>query len=178
MKTIVYLSLLAVMFITGCSGMSAQEEPATRQILSKDGNFFVWEHLDRHYVIGSEASNAKFKKSPHLPYAKTILGAGPSGETVVYEINKKDGAYAERLMDTYEKTPFLVESKGDNYFVYKVHGRYYVVGNEATRDKLVKNGHIPYAKTILGAGPNGETVVFEIDKKEPELTEKLMKMFK
>ena len=178
MKKIAYLCLVALLFITGCSGMSAKEESATQQIVEKDGNFFVWEHLDRHYVIGSEASNAKFKKSPHLPYAKTILGAGPQGETVVYEINKKDSSYVERLMETYEKTPFLVESKGDDYFVYKVHGRYYVVGNEATREKLVKNGHIPYAKTILGAGPGGATVVYEIDKKKPEMTAKLMKMFK
>ena len=176
MKKIAYLCLLAVIFITGCSGMSVQEEPVTKQIVSKGGNFFVWEHLERHYVIGNEISNTKFAKSPHLPYARTILGAGPNGETVVFEINKKDSSYVERLMETYEKTPFLVASKGDDYFVYKVHGRYYVVGNKATREKLVKNGHIPYAKTILGAGPHGETVVYEIDKKKPELTERLMNM--
>ncbi len=58
MKKIVYLCLVAAMFIAGCSGMSTQEEPVTTQILSKDGNFFVWQHLGRHYVLGSQVSMA------------------------------------------------------------------------------------------------------------------------
>ncbi len=178
MKKIVYLCLVAAMFIAGCSGMSTQEEPVTTQILSKDGNFFVWQHLGRHYVLGSQESNAKFAKAPHMPYARTILGAGPNGETVAFEIKKKDDAYTDRLVETYNRTPFLLESKGDNYFVYKYNGRIYVVGSTKTNEKFQSSPHLPLTRTLLGAGPNGETVIFEFDKKNPEMTDRLEKTFK
>ncbi len=177
MKKIVFLCLVAVMFIAGCSGMSAKEESVTKQILSKDGNFFVWQHLGRHYVLGSEMSNAKFAKSPNMPYARTILGAGPNGETVAFEIVKKDDAYTERLIETYNHTPFLLASKGDNYFVYKYNGRIYVIGSAKTNQKFQANPHLPLTKTLLGAGPNGETVIFEFDKNDPKATDRLIKTY-
>jgi hypothetical protein len=179
MKKVIFSLLAVTLFVSGCTGIAAKQEamnePMRKQIMEKDGNFYLWQNDGRHYVIGSQEMNEKFKKNGHIPYAKTVLGAGPNGETVVYEINKKDTAYVERLMKTYEETPFEIAKKGD-ISVYKKDGRIYVLGTDATRDKFIKNGHIPYAKTVLGAGPNGETIIYEIDKDNPELTEKLMKM--
>lgn len=165
------------MFVSGCSGMSAKEEPITKQIMSKGGNFFVWEHLGRHYVIGSEESNAKFAKAPVMPYAKTVLGAGPDGQTVVYEIKKKDDAYTGRLIETYNHTPFLINSNDKDYFVYKYNGRIYVIGETVTNQKFQATPHLPLTKTLLGAGPNGETVIFAFSKKNPEMTDRLVKQF-
>jgi len=173
--------VMVMMFValTGCAGTTKQADVDTPQLLlSKENNFFVYDYMDRHYVVGSEESSAKFAAHGHMPYAKTVLGAGPHGETVVYEIAKKDPNLAERLMETYQKTPFLVESKGDNYAVYKHMNRLYVVGSKESSEKFAAHGHMPYAKTVLGAGPAGETVVFEIDKKDPNLAERLMEMFK
>ncbi len=171
--------LTACLLISGCSGKAAKEESVSRQIVSKDGNFFVWQHAGRHYVLGSDASNKKFASTHVIPIAKTHLGAGPAGETVVFELDKKDASYVERLKETYEKTPFLIAGKGDTYFVYKCNGRIYVLGDPATRDKLVNNGSIPYAKTIIGAGPNGETVIYETNnKKDAKMTERLVSMYK
>jgi hypothetical protein len=53
-----------------------------------------------------------------------------------------------------------------------------VVGSKESREKFAAHGHMPYAKTVLGAGPAGETAVFEINKKDPKMVERLMKMFK
>ncbi len=177
MKKLVYLLLVVALFVSGCSGMSAKEEPVTRQIIARDGNFFVWEHLGRHYVIGSEESNVKFAKAPHLPYARTILGAGPNGETAVFEIKKKDDAYTDRLIKSYNHTPFLLESNNNDYFVYKCNGRIYVIGQAATNEKFMTTPHLPLTRTILGAGPNGETVIFEFNKKTPEMTDRLVEKF-
>ncbi|SHJ17330.1 hypothetical protein SAMN02745165_01690 [Malonomonas rubra DSM 5091] len=173
--------MMVMMFValTGCASTAKQVDVDTPQmLLSKEGNFFVYDYLDRHYVVGSEESSEKFAAHGHMPYAKTVLGAGPHGETVVFEIAKKDPNLTERLMSTYERTPFLVESKGDDYAVYKYMNRLYVVGSKESSEKFAAHGHMPYAKTVLGAGPAGETVVFEINKKEADLTERLMKMFK
>lgn len=175
--------VMVMMFValTGCAGTAKQadvESNSPQLQLSKEGNFFVYDYMDRHYVVGSEEMSKKFAAHGHLPYTKTILGGGPHGETVVYEVAKKDPSVAERLMATYEKTPFLVESKGDDFTVYKYMNRLYVVGSKESSEKFAAHGHMPYAKTVLGAGPAGETVVFEINKKDPTLAERLMKMFK
>jgi len=179
MKKMLIVMVMMVVALSGCAGTSKQAEMnSPHQLLSKEGNFFVYDYMDRHYVVGSEEMSKKFAAHGHLPYTKTILGAGPHGETVVYEVAKKDPSLAERLMATYEKTPFLVESKGDDYTVYKYMNRLYVVGSKESSEKFAAHGHMPYAKTVLGAGPAGETVVFEINKKDPKLVEKLMKQFK
>jgi len=177
MKKLVYLMLAVTLFAAGCTGSTAKEETVTKQIMAKDGNFFVWQHLGRHYVLGSEESNRKFAQSPNMPYARTILGAGPNGETVAFEIKKKDDAYTERLIETYNHTPFLIERKEDNYFVYKYNGRIFVLSDAKTNDKFQTTPHLPLTKTILGAGPQGETVIFEFNKKKPEETDRLIKTY-
>lgn len=64
-----------------------------------------WEFLanGRIYVIGNAASADSFANSPHLPYTKTYIGAGPSGETVIVEIDKDDAALADRLSASFEQ---------------------------------------------------------------------------
>ena len=46
------------------------------------------------------------------------------------------------------------------------------------KDFFLKNHMIPLTKTLLGAGPSGETVVFEFDKKNPAMTDQLIEQFK
>lgn len=72
----------------------------------------------------------------------------------------------------------LVDMEGNNYFVWEKAGRIYVLGQETTNQSFVENFHLPYARTLLGAGPNGETVVFEIDKKNPQLADRLEQAFR
>jgi hypothetical protein len=147
------------------------------KIMTGDNGFTVWAYSDRHYVTASEKMNKMFAEHHHLPYTKTILGAGPHGETVVFEVDKKNDAFADGLIEKYNRIPFVVESKGDHYSVYKYNGRIYVIGDPETRDAFVKNHHLPYTKTLLGAGPGGETVIFEVDKKDPTFAEKLIEEY-
>ncbi len=64
-----------------------------------------WEFLanGRIYVIGNAASADSFTESPHLPYTKTYIGAGPSGETVIVEIDQDDAALVDRLSAAFEQ---------------------------------------------------------------------------
>lgn len=170
--------MLGLLVVAGCATTGKQAENAGPQEVYKAEGIIVWAHADRHYVTGSEKMHKMFAEHQHLPYTKTILGAGPNGETVVYEVAKKDPAFVEALMDKYNSIPFLVTSKGDTYNVYKYNGRIYVIGDPKTRDFFVEHQHLPYTKTLLGAGPGGETVIFEVNKKDPAFAEKLMKMYK
>lgn len=140
-------------------------------------NYNVWKYNGRIYVIGSDKVNETFKKHKHMPYTKTILGLGPAGETVIFEVNKKDPAFAEQLIEKYNSKPYLVTSS-QNYFVWKYNGRIYVIGSTKTNDTFVKHKHMPYTKTILGLGPGGETVIFEVNKKDAAFTEKLINQYK
>jgi len=179
MKKTLMLVLLLGFFVSGCATtVKNAQTMVPEKVYSGQNSFTVWEYADRYYVTGNEEMNQKFAEHHHLPYTKTILGAGPQGQTVVFEVDKKDAAYVEKLMDTYNNVPFLVENKDDNYFVYKCQSRIYVIGNPKTRDFFVEHKMLPLTKTVLGAGPGGETVVFEADKKDPKFAEKLMTLFK
>ena len=74
-------------------------------------------------------------------------------------------------------TPQLVKSAGNDFHLYRNQGRYYVIGSEQTLATYLTTGHIPYTLTLPGAGPMGETVVFEIDKNKPRHVEYLQKVF-
>jgi hypothetical protein len=83
----------------------------------------------------------------------------------------------ERLQEMYESTPHLVAREGEDYFVYHHQGRYCVVGSTKMRIKFIGSGHLPYTRTVIGGGPQGKTVVFEVNKKKPEYVERLMTQF-
>jgi hypothetical protein len=53
----------------------------------------------------------------------------------------------------------------------------FVIGDKKMSEKFEAHKHLPYARTILGAGPNGETVIFQVDKKNPALTERIQSVF-
>ncbi len=74
--------------------------------------------------------------------------------------------------------PMLITSNGNDYHVYKHEGRLYVIGSPEMSKQFAEQGHLPLTRTVLGAGPNGETVVYEIKKKEPAYTDRLVAQFK
>ena len=143
---------------------------------SNNTDFFVYAHNKRIYVVGSKEMAEKFEKQHHLPYTRTILGLGPKGETVVFEVNKKKPEYVARIQKKYENTPALLIS-GDSFWVWKYDGRVFVIGDGKTNDAFQANHHLPYTRTILGLGPQGETVIFEVQKKKPEFVDALQKKY-
>lgn len=128
-------------------------------------------HDGRLYVIGDEDTLSSFLTTHHLPYTRTLIGAGPDGQTVVLEVSKKDEAFNERLFDTYsERHPFYREIPHN--------GRIYVVGSQDALSSFLTTHHLPYTRTLIGDGPNGETVVLEISKKDQEYNERLYNTYR
>jgi len=56
-------------------------------------------------------------------------------------------------------------------------GRVYVLGTEDGHARFAASGEIPYAHTRIGSGPNGETLVFEVDKEGDELRDRLVRHY-
>jgi|GEM_PF-1207257 len=137
-----------------------------------DAELLVCRYNNRLYVMGEEKMRDFFMAHQHLPYTKTHLGAGPAGETVVFQVQKSDAAFAENLIERFEHIAWKLESN-DIYTAWKYQGRIYVIGDEAMNTKFATLKHLPYTKTLLGAGPAGETVIFQVAKKDPRFAEKL-----
>ncbi len=178
--------VIALLLVVVCSGCAAGKVSKPVEVSASESLLPVavesegvhgWKYQGRIFVIGNEKTNQAFQEHKHLPYTKTLIGAGPMGETVVFEVDKKDPALAESLVAAFESTPFLLES-AQGYNVWKYKGRIYVIGNEKTNEAFKQHKHLPYTKTLIGAGPMGETVVFEVDKKDPALAERLVATFK
>lgn len=149
------------------------EAKAGPEVLFKKHDAVFFKHDGRLYIV-SEAMAAKFEKHGHLPYARTKIGEGPQGETLVFEINKKNPSVLENLEKAYAETPILLSQQGDDFYVFAKDGRKVIIGSSSMAEKFQKHGHIPYAKTLIGAGAQGETLVYEIDKKNPAMTDRLM----
>ena len=54
------------------------------------------------FIIAAPEMAKKFKGSGHLPYTRTVIGGGPQGKTVVFEVNKEKPEYVERLMTQFQ----------------------------------------------------------------------------
>ena len=63
------------------------------------------------------------------------------------------------------------------FSVYKYKERLYVISNPETIASFKATGHLPFTKTFIGAGPNKETVVVEVDKDDKTLADNLWKAF-
>lgn len=105
--TAVVATLLAV--LAGCSASSkstssapAAEKPAA---MAKDsGGFYAEETFKgRLYVFGTEKAHKAFKDTQQVPHiAKTYIGAGPDGMSVVLEADAKANDLQDRLKAEYE----------------------------------------------------------------------------
>ena len=118
-----------------------------------------WEHRHegRIFVIGNADTNESFKKTHHLPYTFTKIGAGPKGETVVVEADKSGNVLQNKLWDKFRMLNL--------YYAEEEHNdRIYVLGSATSHLAFRNSPHLPYALTMIGAGKDGKTVVFEVDK--------------
>jgi len=176
-----------LLFLAGCvsqpmaeaektseASQMVEERPVELNVDQKD--LAVYRYNNRLYVIGDEAMKASFVAHKHLPYTKTTLGGGPQGETVIYDVKKKDSVYTEGLMERFNEIAWMLESN-DIYTAWKYKGRIFVIGDAKMNEKFSTHKHLPYTKTLLGAGPHGETVIFQVDKKNPELASNLEKAY-
>ena len=128
--------------------------------------YWEHEHEGRIYVIGNASTNASFLKTHHLPYTFTKIGSGPKGETVVVEADKSGNELQDKLWEKFRlRNLYYAEEEHD--------GRIYVLGSARSQLVFRDSPHLPYALTLIGAGVGGKTVVFEVDKDNDALAQRL-----
>ena len=153
--------------LTGCestavkssdSNAKAQAQASAKQAIE----IYESHHDGRINVFYDQETYKAFKQLGETSYRLTRIGAGPNGETVVFGLpkaDKKKGANTPAAMlwdGKLEYTSFYGEMDK--------HGRIYVFSDKAEMDHVRALGHPSYMYTQIGAGPNGETVVFVLNK--------------
>jgi hypothetical protein len=143
-----------------------------------DREYSVWTLKGRIFVLGANpVVERDFIRSRELVLSKTFFGAGPKGETVVVEASKSKNQFADLLMERFNARPILIEKRCPDYFVWRQMGRVLVVGSAASSFDLETGRELVSTRALIGAGPNGETVVFETDSRRPELLQRLATVY-
>ncbi|MCE9638460.1 MAG: hypothetical protein K8T90_22395 [Planctomycetes bacterium] len=82
-----------------CPGTNPASVDKAGSIVKKDSGYYAVDaHDGRTYVFGDEDTHAAWQKSHAMQYSKSMIGAGPKGETVVFEVRDKLPELQERLM--------------------------------------------------------------------------------
>lgn len=136
----------------------AEEKAVVEQDL-----FLTFHENGRLYVLGDPKLQQIFIETNEVALARTRIGEGPDGRTLVFGMNKDDASRggptaAEMLYDgkLVPAGPFYGEVTKD--------GRFYVFIEWKDMADYLKHGEVPLAYTEIGAGPKGETVVYALNK--------------
>lgn len=172
LSTVVGSTLLAVV---GCQSM--QTEPVvekTEAALSKakavvvgssnNNDLYEVKHEGRYYVFDDFATYQSFLDVGETSYRKVFIGGGPKGETLVFGLTGKDKKKLKGIagVDMYNgdlaaAEDFYGEMRGED-------GRLYVFNRYEDMVDLRQIGEAPYRFTQIGSGPQGQTVVFVLNK--------------
>jgi len=107
MKSLV-LASLGLAILAGCAssnGSSGAAAPEKGVVAKESASGYYAEESckGRLYVLGTEKEHKALKESQQTPHiAKTYIGAGPDGQTLVLEADSKTKELQERLKVQYE----------------------------------------------------------------------------
>ncbi len=120
-------------------------------------------HEGRIHVFYDRKLYTDFLKLGETPYRLTRIGAGPNNETLVFGLTKKDKKKRSGIpvVDLFDGKAKPAE---DFYAEMVKHGRIYIFNNFDDMKTVRDFGHPNYQYSMIGAGPNGETLVFVLNK--------------
>ncbi|MBN2648029.1 MAG: hypothetical protein JXR44_09615 [Thiotrichales bacterium] len=132
---------------------------------------FEVHHEGRIYSFYDFAEYLSFIQVGEVPFQLTRIGAGPKGETVVFGLTKADKKKGEATPAA-QLWDGKLQAEGEFYGELRRHGRIYVFADKAEMEAVRTLGEPNFMFTQIGSGPNGETVVFVLNKnnskKKPE----------
>jgi hypothetical protein len=156
------ITVLAMLALTACNQVKESAAmPADTQTVNE-----IYEvHEDgRIYAFYNRALYKEFISVGETPFRLTQIAAGPNGETMVFGLTKED---KKKGADT--PAAKLYEGKlqpaADFYAETLRHGRIYVFSDFADMQPVRQFGHPNFFYLEVGAGPQGETVVYVLNSK-------------
>ncbi len=186
-KLLVALAVSGLM--TGCStapeSNSAQvetkvvEKMAVAPSLNNEDLFVVY-HDGRMNIFYDAGLYKQFLQVGESAYRKTLIGAGPKGETLMYGLTKADKKKLTGI-PSIEMMEGRLQGADDFYGEIVSEGRINVFSDWKLFQMFMSVGEVPFRLTDIGAGPKGETVVYALTKatkkKRPEVLISKFKAF-
>jgi len=108
MKNLAWIASFGLLFVAGCSSSKSESGSTSSEktMMAKEsasGYYAEVPYKGRIYVVGTEKAQQALSESQQTPHiAKTYIGAGPDGQTLVLEADAKCNELQERLKTQYE----------------------------------------------------------------------------
>lgn len=152
----------AGVILGGCAGNVEKEKPVESATKINNDDYYEAYHEGRLYVFDDAATYLEFLEMGETPYRKVRIGEGPHGETVVFGLTSSDKKKSEGIasIDMYDGR---LKAAEDFYGEIYKDGRIYVFSRWEDLQAVRTLGHPSYMYTDIGAGPNGETVVYVLN---------------
>lgn len=167
----------ALVSMYGCQSNSVKEAAAS-SLLNNDDLYEVV-HEGRYYVFDDFDVYQEFLTVGETSYRKVFIGGGPNGETLVHGLRSKD---KKKLQGIASVEMFKGNMQGADDFYGEMRtedGRLYVFDNLEDMKAMRMVGEAPYRYTLIGEGPQQQTVVYVLNKtNKKHKPVKLIKKFK
>lgn len=151
-------TLLTFSLLTACASNSSIEPQKAEKL-----EIFEVHHDGRINVFYDKKLFKEFLQLGETSFRLTKIGAGPNGETLVFGLTKQDKKLKKPVaaIDLYDG-----KLKQDTIYA-EMHkdGRIYVFNSFNDMKPVRLFGSPNYMYTEIGAGPNGETIVYVLNKK-------------
>lgn len=167
MKASIMIAVAAAFALAGCAGApekqaGAAATTAAEAALAKE-YYVVLPEDGRIYAFGRAKDYLDYLAHGEVTLTRTRIGAGPNGRTVVFgitgdDVKKNRPSQGELLFDG------KLQGAADFHGEVLKDGRYYVFGAFKDMSDFIAFGEVPYSFTDIGAGPNGATVVWVMNK--------------
>lgn len=181
-------TLASVLLLSGCEILTkdytaikkAQENKVSVAVQAYNvDDYYQVEHEGRTYIFDDKKTYLSFLDTGDTVFRLTRIGAGKNGETLVFGLTKKDkkktsGIGSVMMYDN------LVEGASEGFYAELYSdGRIYVFDNWDDVQAFRTVGEAPYRLTDIGAGPEGKTVVYVLNKSNKKARpDSLIKRFK
>ncbi|MGB0832987.1 MAG: hypothetical protein ACPGR2_00545 [Psychrobium sp.] len=129
-----------------------------------NNDMFEVSHEGRYFIFDDFATYQQFLSVGETAYRKVYIGDGPHGETLVFGLTGKDKKKSSGIagIDMYRGN---LNASDDFYGeIRSEDGRLYVFSHYEDMVETRKLGDAIYRFTQIGAGPDGQTVVFVLNK--------------
>ena len=158
----------SILSVVGCQSTdtAAVKAPVKKAVAKVVNNNDLFEvaHDGRYFVFDDFATYQQFLSVGETAYRKVYIGDGPQGETLVFGLTGKDKKKTAGIagIDMYRGN---LNASSDFYGeIRSEDGRLYVFSTYEDMVETRKLGDAIYRFTQIGAGPDGQTVVFVLNK--------------
>ncbi|MEZ5525027.1 MAG: hypothetical protein R3E62_08750 [Pseudomonadales bacterium] len=166
MKKFAAITLLsgAVVALTACQVNQSEPVAEAPKPQLNNQDLFEVDHEGRHYVFDDFGTYQQFLTVGETSYRKVFIGEGPHGKTLVFGLREEDKKKLTGLAgvemfkgNMSAAEDFYGEMRGED-------GRLYVFDRLEDMEAVRATGEAAYRLTQIGVGPQGQTVVFVLNK--------------